>query len=40
MDTLNDTRGSARFDDILADFELLDDWEDRSRACASARGGA
>jgi len=31
MDTLNDTRGSARFDDILADFELLDDWEDRYR---------
>ena len=31
MDTLNDTRGAPRFDDILADFELLDDWEDRYR---------
>jgi cysteine desulfuration protein SufE len=31
MDTLNDTRGATGFDDILADFELLDDWEDRYR---------
>ena len=31
MDTLNDTRGAPRFDEILADFELLDDWEDRYR---------
>jgi cysteine desulfuration protein SufE len=31
MDTLSDTRGIASFDDILADFELLDDWEDRYR---------
>jgi cysteine desulfuration protein SufE len=31
MDTLSDTRGIAGFDDILADFELLDDWEDRYR---------
>jgi cysteine desulfuration protein SufE len=31
MDTLNETRASASFDDILADFELLDDWEDRYR---------
>jgi cysteine desulfuration protein SufE len=31
MDTLSDTRGAAGFDEILADFELLDDWEDRYR---------
>ncbi len=31
MDTLNDTRTGASFDDLLADFELLDDWEDRYR---------
>jgi cysteine desulfuration protein SufE len=31
MDTLSDTRGSTGFDEILADFELLDDWEDRYR---------
>jgi cysteine desulfuration protein SufE len=31
MDTLHDTRSTARFDEILADFELLDDWEDRYR---------
>jgi cysteine desulfuration protein SufE len=31
MDTLSDTRGISRFDEILADFELLDDWEDRYR---------
>jgi cysteine desulfuration protein SufE len=31
MDTLNDTHAATRFDDILADFELLDDWEDRYR---------
>jgi cysteine desulfuration protein SufE len=31
MDTLNDTRGTASFDAILADFELLDEWEDRYR---------
>jgi cysteine desulfuration protein SufE len=31
MDTLNDTREATRFDDLLADFELLDDWEDRYR---------
>ena len=31
MDTLSDTRGAACFDEILADFELLDDWEDRYR---------
>jgi cysteine desulfuration protein SufE len=31
MDTLNETRAVTRFDDILADFELLDDWEDRYR---------
>ncbi|HZJ12779.1 MAG TPA: SufE family protein [Methyloceanibacter sp.] len=30
MDTLNETRG-AGFEEILADFELLDDWEDRYR---------
>jgi cysteine desulfuration protein SufE len=31
MDTLSDTRGITAFDEILADFELLDDWEDRYR---------
>jgi cysteine desulfuration protein SufE len=31
MDTLNETRVSPSFEDILADFELLDDWEDRYR---------
>jgi len=31
MDTLNETRGSLGFEEILADFELLDDWEDRYR---------
>ena len=31
MDALNDTREAASFEDILADFELLDDWEDRYR---------
>jgi cysteine desulfuration protein SufE len=31
MDTLSDTRGISSFDEILADFELLDDWEDRYR---------
>jgi cysteine desulfuration protein SufE len=31
MDMLNDTRGTAKFDEILADFELLDEWEDRYR---------
>jgi sulfur transfer protein SufE len=31
MDTLSDTRGATSFDEILADFELLDDWEDRYR---------
>jgi len=31
MDTLNETRGISSFDEILADFELLDDWEDRYR---------
>jgi cysteine desulfuration protein SufE len=31
MDTLSDTRAAACFDEILADFELLDDWEDRYR---------
>jgi cysteine desulfuration protein SufE len=31
MDTLTDTRGATDFDEILADFELLDDWEDRYR---------
>ena len=31
MDTLSDTRGISGFDEILADFELLDDWEDRYR---------
>ena len=31
MDTLNDTLGATGFEEILADFELLDDWEDRYR---------
>jgi cysteine desulfuration protein SufE len=31
MDTLNETREATGFDEILADFELLDDWEDRYR---------
>ena len=31
MDTLSETRGIPSFDEILADFELLDDWEDRYR---------
>lgn len=31
MDTLNETRAAHGFDEILADFELLDDWEDRYR---------
>jgi cysteine desulfuration protein SufE len=31
MDTLNETRSPASFEDILEDFELLDDWEDRYR---------
>jgi cysteine desulfuration protein SufE len=31
MDTLNDTLGTTGFEEILADFELLDDWEDRYR---------
>ena len=31
MDTLSETRGISGFDGILADFELLDDWEDRYR---------
>jgi sulfur transfer protein SufE len=31
MDTLNETRSEANFDEILSDFELLDDWEDRYR---------
>ena len=31
MDTLNETRGASSFEEILADFELLDDWEDRYR---------
>ena len=31
MDTLNDTHGATGFEEILADFELLDDWEDRYR---------
>jgi cysteine desulfuration protein SufE len=30
MDAVNETR-AASFEDILADFELLDDWEDRYR---------
>jgi cysteine desulfuration protein SufE len=31
MDTLNETRAAPSFEEILADFELLDDWEDRYR---------
>jgi cysteine desulfuration protein SufE len=31
MDTLNDTRLVPGFDEILSDFELLDEWEDRYR---------
>lgn len=31
MDTLNETRSSTSFDEILADFALLDEWEDRYR---------
>ena len=31
MDTLSETRGISSFDEILVDFELLDDWEDRYR---------
>ena len=31
MDTLNDTLGATSFEEIHADFELLDDWEDRYR---------
>ena len=31
MDTLSEARGISSFDEILADFELLDDWEDRYR---------
>jgi len=31
MDTLNDTLGATSFEEILADFELLEDWEDRYR---------
>ena len=31
MDTLNDTLGATNFEEILADFELLEDWEDRYR---------
>jgi cysteine desulfuration protein SufE len=31
MDTLNETKPTTSFDEILADFELLDDWEDRYR---------
>jgi cysteine desulfuration protein SufE len=31
MDTLHDTRQAMNFDKILADFEFLDDWEDRYR---------
>jgi len=31
MDTLNQAPGISSFDEILADFELLDDWEDRYR---------
>ncbi|MGI9386856.1 MAG: SufE family protein, partial [Methyloligellaceae bacterium] len=30
MDTVTDTRAPS-FDEILDDFELLDDWEDRYR---------
>jgi cysteine desulfuration protein SufE len=31
MDTLTDTRSTTSFEEILADFEFLDDWEDRYR---------
>jgi cysteine desulfuration protein SufE len=31
MDTLHDTRRMPGFDEILADFAFLDDWEDRYR---------
>jgi cysteine desulfuration protein SufE len=31
MDALNETRQAPGFEEILADFELLDDWEDRYR---------
>jgi cysteine desulfuration protein SufE len=31
MDALNETRAAASFEEILDDFELLDDWEDRYR---------
>jgi cysteine desulfuration protein SufE len=31
MDTLNQTRPTTSFDEILADFALLDEWEDRYR---------
>ncbi len=31
MDTLNETRQATSFDEILADFALLDEWEDRYR---------
>src|SRR5262245_21531192 len=31
MDTLNEAREIPGFDDILADFEFLEDWEDRYR---------
>ena len=31
MDTLTDTGQIPRFDEIRADFEFLDDWEDRYR---------
>jgi cysteine desulfuration protein SufE len=31
MDTLADTGSTTSFEEILADFELLDDWEDRYR---------
>jgi cysteine desulfuration protein SufE len=31
MDTLSETRETSGFDEILADFQLLDDWEDRYR---------
>jgi cysteine desulfuration protein SufE len=31
MDTLNETRSAPSFDEIIADFTLLDEWEDRYR---------
>jgi cysteine desulfuration protein SufE len=31
MDTLNETRSAPSFDEISADFTLLDEWEDRYR---------